>query len=107
MLEATLLEDVDRATKLNREEAFGPVAFLIRFTDFDDALDERQRQQVRPAGRHLHPRPLQDARRLGPARGRRRRDQRRAELPRRQHALWRRQGFRASAARACASRWRT
>ena len=39
MLEATLLEDVDPATKLNREEAFGPVAFLIRFKDFNEALD--------------------------------------------------------------------
>jgi acyl-CoA reductase-like NAD-dependent aldehyde dehydrogenase len=39
MLEATLLEDVDPATKLNVEEAFGPVAFLIRFEDFDAALD--------------------------------------------------------------------
>ena len=39
MLEATLLEDVDPATKLNTEEAFGPVAFLIRFSDFSDALD--------------------------------------------------------------------
>ncbi len=107
MLEATLLENVDRDTKLNVEEAFGPVAFLIRFGDFDEALDDRQRQQVRPPGRHLHPRPLPDVRRLGPARGRRRRDQRRAELPRRQHALWRGQGFAASAAKASASRWRT
>jgi acyl-CoA reductase-like NAD-dependent aldehyde dehydrogenase len=39
MLEATLLEDVDPATKLNREEAFGPVAFLIRFKQFGEALD--------------------------------------------------------------------
>lgn len=39
MLEATLLEDVDRDTKLNLEEAFGPVAFLIRFSDFNQALD--------------------------------------------------------------------
>ncbi len=39
MLEATLLEDVDPATKLNREEAFGPVAFLIRFKEFNEALD--------------------------------------------------------------------
>ncbi|HEV2817363.1 MAG TPA: aldehyde dehydrogenase family protein [Allosphingosinicella sp.] len=39
MLEATLLEDVDPATKLNVEEAFGPVAFLIRFTDFNEAVD--------------------------------------------------------------------
>ena len=39
MLEATLLENVDRNTKLNIEEAFGPVAFLIRFTDFNHALE--------------------------------------------------------------------
>jgi acyl-CoA reductase-like NAD-dependent aldehyde dehydrogenase len=39
MLEATLLEDVDPATKLNVEEAFGPVAFLIRFKEFGEALD--------------------------------------------------------------------
>ncbi|HEY5711897.1 MAG TPA: aldehyde dehydrogenase family protein [Allosphingosinicella sp.] len=39
MLEATLLEDVDPATNLNVEEAFGPVAFLIRFSDFNAALD--------------------------------------------------------------------
>jgi acyl-CoA reductase-like NAD-dependent aldehyde dehydrogenase len=39
MLEATLLEQVDPATKLNREEAFGPVAFLIRFSDFGEALN--------------------------------------------------------------------
>ena len=34
-----LLENVDRDTKLNIEEAFGPVAFLIRFDDFGEALD--------------------------------------------------------------------
>ncbi len=39
MLEATLLEGVARDTKLNVEEAFGPVAFLIEFTSFDEALD--------------------------------------------------------------------
>jgi acyl-CoA reductase-like NAD-dependent aldehyde dehydrogenase len=39
MLEATLLENVGRETKLNVEEAFGPVAFLIRFTRFDEALE--------------------------------------------------------------------
>jgi acyl-CoA reductase-like NAD-dependent aldehyde dehydrogenase len=39
MLEATLLENVDRATKLYREEAFGPVAVLEKFADFDAALD--------------------------------------------------------------------
>lgn len=38
MLEATLLENVDADTKLNREEAFGPVAFLVRFRSWDEAL---------------------------------------------------------------------
>ena len=40
MLEATLLEDVDRSSTVYREEAFGPVAILSKFTDFDAALDE-------------------------------------------------------------------
>ena len=40
MLEATLLENVDRSSAVYREEAFGPVAILSRFTDFDAALDE-------------------------------------------------------------------
>jgi len=39
MLEATLLENVDRNTKLNVEEAFGPVAFLVKFGEFSEALD--------------------------------------------------------------------
>jgi acyl-CoA reductase-like NAD-dependent aldehyde dehydrogenase len=38
MLEATLLEGVVRGAKLNTEEAFGPVAFLAKFDDFDAAL---------------------------------------------------------------------
>src|SRR3954469_15377652 len=40
MLEATLLEGVDRSAALYREEAFGPVAILSSFTRFDDALAE-------------------------------------------------------------------
>jgi acyl-CoA reductase-like NAD-dependent aldehyde dehydrogenase len=40
MLEATLVEGVDRDAKLYAEEAFGPVAILSRFDDFDAALDE-------------------------------------------------------------------
>jgi acyl-CoA reductase-like NAD-dependent aldehyde dehydrogenase len=40
MLEATLLEKVGRRSTLYREEAFGPVALLSSFTDFDAALDE-------------------------------------------------------------------
>jgi acyl-CoA reductase-like NAD-dependent aldehyde dehydrogenase len=38
MLEATLLEDVPKDQKVCAEEAFGPVAVLSRFTDFDEAL---------------------------------------------------------------------
>ncbi len=40
MLEATLLEGVPRSAKANREEAFGPLAILSKFTDFNAALDE-------------------------------------------------------------------
>jgi acyl-CoA reductase-like NAD-dependent aldehyde dehydrogenase len=40
MLQATLLEKVDRSATLYREEAFGPVAILSSFTRFDDALAE-------------------------------------------------------------------
>ena len=40
MLAATLLEDVPRSTALYTEEAFGPVAMLSRFDDFDAALAE-------------------------------------------------------------------
>jgi acyl-CoA reductase-like NAD-dependent aldehyde dehydrogenase len=40
MLEATLLEDVPDDQDVVREEAFGPVAVLSRFRDFDAALAE-------------------------------------------------------------------
>jgi acyl-CoA reductase-like NAD-dependent aldehyde dehydrogenase len=40
MLDATLVENCGRDTKLYREEAFGPVAILSKFTDFKAALDE-------------------------------------------------------------------
>jgi acyl-CoA reductase-like NAD-dependent aldehyde dehydrogenase len=40
MLSATLLEAVPRTTRLYTEEAFGPVAMLSSFTDFDAALAE-------------------------------------------------------------------
>ncbi|MEM1391326.1 MAG: aldehyde dehydrogenase family protein, partial [Pseudomonadota bacterium] len=40
MLEATLLEDVDRSKAAYREEAFGPMAILSKFSDFNAALDE-------------------------------------------------------------------
>jgi acyl-CoA reductase-like NAD-dependent aldehyde dehydrogenase len=40
MLEATLLENVPKDQPLCAEEAFGPVAVLARFSDFDHALAE-------------------------------------------------------------------
>jgi acyl-CoA reductase-like NAD-dependent aldehyde dehydrogenase len=40
MLEATLLEDVPRDEPLCAREAFGPVAILSRFSDFDRAIEE-------------------------------------------------------------------
>lgn len=40
MLQATLLENVDRSADAYREEAFGPLAILSRFTDWDAALAE-------------------------------------------------------------------
>lgn len=40
MLEATLLENVDRSASAYREEAFGPMALLSKFSDFGAALDE-------------------------------------------------------------------
>ena len=40
MREATLLEDVDRDSEVYREEAFGPVVLLSRFSDWDEAVAE-------------------------------------------------------------------
>jgi acyl-CoA reductase-like NAD-dependent aldehyde dehydrogenase len=40
MLEATLLENVPRDAEVYAKEAFGPVALLSPFSDFDAALDE-------------------------------------------------------------------
>ncbi|WP_144147242.1 aldehyde dehydrogenase family protein [Paraburkholderia sp. BCC1884] len=39
MFEATLLESVGRETDLYRKEAFGPIAILEKFDDFNQALD--------------------------------------------------------------------
>ena len=54
-----------------------------------------QRQRLRPAGRGIHRHPRPRAACLGPARSRRRDRRRRAEFPRRQHAVWRDQAVRA------------
>ncbi|MFM9851679.1 MAG: aldehyde dehydrogenase family protein [Sphingomonadaceae bacterium] len=40
MLDATLLENVPRTAKAFTEEAFGPIALLSKFSDFEAALDE-------------------------------------------------------------------
>jgi acyl-CoA reductase-like NAD-dependent aldehyde dehydrogenase len=40
MLEATLLENVPSDADIARKEAFGPVAMLTRFEDFDAALEQ-------------------------------------------------------------------
>ncbi len=40
MLQATLLEDVPRDCDASAEEAFGPLANLSRFSDFDEALKQ-------------------------------------------------------------------
>ncbi|GGO79819.1 dehydrogenase [Marinobacterium nitratireducens] len=40
MLQATLLENVSAELDVNTQEAFGPVAILSRFSDFDAALAE-------------------------------------------------------------------
>jgi acyl-CoA reductase-like NAD-dependent aldehyde dehydrogenase len=38
MMQPTLLENVDASLAINRKEAFGPVAVLSCFTDFDEAI---------------------------------------------------------------------
>ena len=40
MLQATLLEDVPRDCNASAEEAFGPLANLSKFSDFDEALEQ-------------------------------------------------------------------
>ncbi len=40
MVEATLLENVPRDEKISQKEAFGPVAILSKFKDFEEALRE-------------------------------------------------------------------
>ena len=39
MLEATLLENVPRVCAANKEEAFGPLANLMKFSEWDEALE--------------------------------------------------------------------
>lgn len=45
MLEATVLEDVPTTCEISKEEAFGPVSIIAKFSDFDDALKEVNNSQ--------------------------------------------------------------
>ncbi|MFL0356112.1 aldehyde dehydrogenase family protein [Erythrobacter sp. GH1-10] len=45
MLEATLLENVEKDARALNEEAFGPLAILQKFSDFDGALAEVNRSE--------------------------------------------------------------
>ncbi|MBX7495403.1 aldehyde dehydrogenase family protein [Qipengyuania sp. 6B39] len=45
IVEATLLENVDKAAKVVNEEVFGPVAVLMKFSDWDEALAEVNRSE--------------------------------------------------------------
>ena len=45
MVEATLMEDVDRSAKVVNEEVFGPLAVLMKFSSFDEALEEVNRTE--------------------------------------------------------------
>jgi acyl-CoA reductase-like NAD-dependent aldehyde dehydrogenase len=91
MLEATLLENVPLDTKLQMEEAFGPVAFLMPFRDFNGALalvnDSKFGLQAGVFTRDIFK--ILDAWDYLDVGGVI--VKRRAELPGRQHAVWRRQ----------------
>ncbi len=97
MLDATLLESVPRTCDLYARGGVRPGRDPVVVHPVRRRARRGQRFGVRAAGRRLHPRPVQHAEGVGRARGRRGRHQRRAELPRRQHALWRGQGLGAGA----------
>ncbi len=99
MLEASLLEDVPEDEILCREEAFGPVAILSRFQDFDDALRQANTTAYGlQAG--VFTRDLYKAHRAWDRAGGRRGSHRRcAQLASGRHAVWRGQDERARAGR--------
>ena len=45
MVEATLLENVEKSAKVVNEEAFGPLAVLMKFSDWGEALAEVNRSE--------------------------------------------------------------
>lgn len=45
IVEATLLEGVDKSARVINEEVFGPVAVLMKFSDWDEALFEVNRSE--------------------------------------------------------------
>ena len=55
--EATVLDDVDEAMQVAREETFGPIVPLTRIRDVDEALAIVNALVVRAADRDLHQRP--------------------------------------------------
>ena len=95
MLDATLLENVPADSEVACQEAFGPVAVLEPFDDFEAAL-ARVNDSVFGLQAGVFTRDIvQGPARLGRARGRRRGDRRRAVVAGRQHAVRRREGLRA------------
>ena len=94
VLQPTILTSVAADQRVCKDEAFGPVTVVESFDTFDAAPGHLQRQPLRPPGGHLHEgrRPRHASVRA--ARLRRRDDQRRPHLPRRQLPLRRHQGLR-------------
>ena len=86
-------DDVTREMKVCAREVFGPGPEHPQGTRPLRGDRHLERQRHGPAGRRLHERHQQGAVRGAPARGRRRDDQRSADLPRRPHAVRRRQGL--------------
>ena len=93
-LPPTLLENVPPTLPISCQEAFGPIAVITRYSDFDAALaavnSTRFGLQAGLFTRDL----LQNPPRLRNPRRRRPHRQRRSHHPPRPHALRRRQGFR-------------
>ena len=61
-IEPTVLTNTRPDMRVVREEIFGPVVVAAPFSDLDQIAADRQRQRLRPRGRHLDPGHLQGAR---------------------------------------------
>ena len=115
--EPTVLTDISDDAQLLQEEIFGPVAPVTALHDRGGGDRRGQRHRVRPRRLRLHPRPEPRVPRRGGAGDRHARPQPGRRLQRRR-AVRRREGSRASAARAATrasrstsrpstSRWRS